>query len=828
MQQDTSLSSYRSNERVFSTTGESSAASNASSPSSSLLIVQKSLPTLACTPHQAYGTHTTSYQPRTSTKLAAKESLSHYSCSPKASPSTPKEASLPDDNSLIVQIKRKPRSTTPPALLVLGLLQSPVLRRHLYFQFHYTGHDCLMPAQQDVASTTEAEVYSSPQGPAAETGNPKVKAVARADPSQVEMNSGSNHQCPSSSIEQPSPARSRQSITARRFESQSSVIEGPQSPSIVSINPHTSTPKRAINAGAEAASNAPHSHSPQAASNDMTHMDMMLSAASEARARRGRRKRRTIQEITTTPLDIQTPLHNIDAKESLQTSVKGGSVERILQEHSTNANSASIDSLPARCLSESPVASSTPQTQRNPLEIKDSEQVGKSSETLTSQSFIHDTAASLEPSNSSTTCISDLIADTTTTWSTPRTQSLQSIPAFHSPEPLEAPEPGKQQPTQRTSPPFTTSHETARHSSTSAQACKSVGFLWRLLGRANATWPARLCVAAIQTTHFCRRGELLVRRGQQLQAMYRISDKVYVKSVQGDTGFVPYQSIRVSRKIYTSSSKTVQLSYSQLYLHSPDGVDTRAATNLQSPHPSIEMVAIQEIMPTSREDLTVSCGDRILVLYCDDEWVYGITEDRAAGFLPRSACRLTRKFQTLYQNWINSETPFQADFVVKFNEPPPPILRRNVLRKPTSLTSLSANNSKVGKIMTVARSYAPFIGTSQLTICKGLQVKVLKSDSDFFSVVTKSGSSFWIPSAYLRPACKGDSFSGLAPLVTVSADSLLIDRNTHTLQRAQTSGAHSQSDVDQVQNSYEPISPLAASVPSPQQQPGMNEHSIVI
>ena len=864
LQQNASLtiSPLRSNDRALTTcAGKSPVEPNTDKAEfvpgcKSSPMVQKSLPTLAYATQQAYGTHSASYRPRTSTRLAAKESLSHHSSSPNRARDllpTPEEASCRDSNSPTrVRVKKNTAAATtvtrtPPSLPVLRLLQSPILRTRSYFQFYYTRYDGRypIPAKPDLSSSTVTEALV-PQGAAAQIRKPvskRVTVIAGVEPNRIEDRSEvpvANQLHLSSSVEQ-SPA-SRRSITARRFESQSSVIKGPQSPSIVSIKPRMSTQKCGANdGGADASSNAPHSRSPEAAGSNATDMDVILSAASEARRRRGRRKRRTAEEIITAAAaatrDTQAPVGSTTSRGGLQAPVRGGSSEFVLQERSTNDNSASVDSLPPPRLTDSltdtPIlTSSVPQTQGRYSEMKDFEPVGKSFETLTSHSSVRDSAVdSLERSVSS--LLSDWVPDTTTTWSTPQTtQSLQSIPELHSPEPLPIPEPFERQPTQLISPPYTTtSHNTARHSSTLAQTCKSVGFLWRLLGRANSEWPARLCVAAIQTTHFCKRGELLIRKGQQLRAMYRVSDRVFVESAQGDGGFVPYQSVRVSRKIYASGSKMVRLSYSQVYIHSPDGIDTRVATDSESPPPGIEMVSVQEVAPATWEDLAVSCGDSIFVLYCDSEWVYGIAEDRTVGFIPRRACRLTRKSQTLYRNWTDSQSPFQADFVIKFNEPPPPVLRRNMLRKPTSLTSLSTNSSRVREIMTVVRSYAPFIGTSQLEIRKGLRVKVLKSDNDFCNVVTKSGSSFWIPSSHLRPACQGDSFSGLAPLETVSAESLLIDKNTCNVQKVQMSVSRSHGVVDQVQHLYESVSPIAAasaSVLSPQQQPYMDEHSIVI
>ena len=265
--------------------------------------------------------------------------------------------------------------------------------------------------------------------------------------------------------------------------------------------------------------------------------------------------------------------------------------------------------------------------------------------------------------------------------------------------------------------------------------------------------PANIHVAAIQTVHGVRKDELQVYSGQQLKALYRIARRVFVETQEERKGFVPYSCIRISRKYYGSSSSIVQLSYSQLYVQSPDGIEDYAINSLESKpsYTEIEMVAIQDHTAVSRENLPVKCGDRVRVLYCDDSWVYGVSEDHWAGCLPRISCRLTRRSQAIFQAWNNGKIPFQADFVVKFNESPPAVLRQ----KPVSLVDLPAHISKVGKVLTVTRSYIPnACNNNDITIRKGLRVQVLKADGELLKVTTKSGASFWIPSSYLRPARK--------------------------------------------------------------------------
>ena len=395
---------------------------------------------------------------------------------------------------------------------------------------------------------------------------------------------------------------------------------------------------------------------------------------------------------------------------------------------------------------------------------------------------------------------------------TGQTESLNSIlESFDSPEPLDPPiwTPALRTPIPILSPPITAGSQSA--SSSSPRARKSVGLLWRVLGRASAKWPAGIYIAAIQSFQAVRKEEMSVRRGQVVKAMYRISNRVFAKNLKHSKGFIPYQCCRVSRKYYSSDSKIIQLSYSQLYVHSPDGIDTTQSYDSQL---SIEMVIIQDRTAATKEELTVRCGDRIRVLYCDDSWVYAVKENSSTGFLPRIACRLTRKSQRLYQNWICNNAPFQADFVVKFNEPPPLALRKNI-DKPTatSLTDLPNQSSKIGKIMTIVHSYAPPGVSKQITICKGLRVKVIRSSGNLFFVMTKSGTSFWIPSNYLRPACKSsDDHHEFAAIQVSSSESLAAAKVHHIPRQKKVGFSQSAGYTEHGEESFQPKSlPLQTS-----------------
>ena len=213
------------------------------------------------------------------------------------------------------------------------------------------------------------------------------------------------------------------------------------------------------------------------------------------------------------------------------------------------------------------------------------------------------------------------------------------------------------------------------------------GFLWRLLGRASQKWPAYVHIVCIQNSQ-AGVGGVCVRKGQQVRALYRVSYQVIVETETNHMASIPYQCCRISRKYYGQSSSLVQLSYSQLYSptlevsslivdHSPvHAVHVHGAGHHRYSHMPIEMVAIQDLYECNPlDEITVDSGDKLRVLYCDEKWVYAAKENREAGLLPRNCCRLTRKSQKMYQKWIDTTcSPFQADFSAKFSEPPPSFL----------------------------------------------------------------------------------------------------------------------------------------------------------
>ena len=278
---------------------------------------------------------------------------------------------------------------------------------------------------------------------------------------------------------------------------------------------------------------------------------------------------------------------------------------------------------------------------------------------------------------------------------------------------------------------------------------KSVSFLWRVLGRAGPEYKANIHVVSIQAVHKTNSNDIEIRKGQQVKALYRIVDQVSVENASLECGFIPYSSCRLSRKHYGPQSMLMQLSYLQLYPQSPDGTDVLS----NECSPVTTMVAVKDHFPSSHEEICAQRGEMFTALYCDAVWIYAVNTQHS-GLLPRSVCILSRESQLAYKDWMRNEKPFQTDFIVKFNESRPQILEKN----PFSITHTQKGPIKIGKIFTVIQNFVPDSPNSgTFTIRKGLRVKVMKESGQLVSVMTKKGSTFWIPSNYIRPARKSDS-----------------------------------------------------------------------
>ena len=288
-----------------------------------------------------------------------------------------------------------------------------------------------------------------------------------------------------------------------------------------------------------------------------------------------------------------------------------------------------------------------------------------------------------------------------------------------------------------------------------AKPQKNPGILWRILGRASPTTPASVHIASIQATnHKHSDSELKVRKGQQLRALYRVRERVLVETQLGRHGFVPYSLCRLSRKYYGPTSKLLQLSYSQL---SPENSDPLLKSHqMDMNDKAIEMVAIKDHRGLTSEELSVNNGDKLQVLYCDNSWVYAVREDYKAGILPRGACRLPQNAHKYLRSNQSQDTTIKTTPSLNDKRDSQNFTYTSRMQQQQQQQS----GDKVGKIVSVIRSYVPKSTPNAFTIRKGLRVKVLHESGQQLYVVTKSGVSFWIPACYVRIARKNSDPDG--------------------------------------------------------------------
>ena len=144
------------------------------------------------------------------------------------------------------------------------------------------------------------------------------------------------------------------------------------------------------------------------------------------------------------------------------------------------------------------------------------------------------------------------------------------------------------------------------------------------------------------------------------------------------------------------------------------------------------------------DEMSVSVGDNVRLLYCDHQWLYGAVRDGMAGFIPWSHCRLTRQSQWALSiaGWVTPMHQFQANFLFNMAFPPPRFLMDNDRFPSTG----------EGEVLTVAGNY--IIPGTQYVIKRGINVRTIYHESNLFHYVgTITGATFWIPSTFtIKPS----------------------------------------------------------------------------
>ena len=156
---------------------------------------------------------------------------------------------------------------------------------------------------------------------------------------------------------------------------------------------------------------------------------------------------------------------------------------------------------------------------------------------------------------------------------------------------------------------------------------EEVTFSELLLRRANKNAPAYLQVSVIQEYQAVLPDEISVNMNQQLRALYREGDRLFVCSKTGQMGLVPDSICHTGLMYHKDTSKHAT-------------VCKRYAFDPSSSFKPLEVMIIQQHLAKQSTELTVYRGEFISVLFYDEHWVYGITAGRQAGFVPQYYCHL--------------------------------------------------------------------------------------------------------------------------------------------------------------------------------------------
>lgn len=156
---------------------------------------------------------------------------------------------------------------------------------------------------------------------------------------------------------------------------------------------------------------------------------------------------------------------------------------------------------------------------------------------------------------------------------------------------------------------------------------EEVTFSELLLRRANKDSPAYLQVTVIQKYQAVMTDEISVHMNQQLRALYRDGNRLFVCSKEGQMGLVPDSICHTGHMYHRDTSK-----------HGT--VCKRYPFDGSTPYETIQVMIIQQHLAKQSTELTVYRGEFISVLFHDEHWVYGITGRRQAGFVPSFYCHL--------------------------------------------------------------------------------------------------------------------------------------------------------------------------------------------
>ena len=176
-----------------------------------------------------------------------------------------------------------------------------------------------------------------------------------------------------------------------------------------------------------------------------------------------------------------------------------------------------------------------------------------------------------------------------------------------------------------------------------------VSFSTLVLTRASKEVPANLQMTAIRDHQASRPGEVGVEQGEYLTALYQRKGAMYVITKSGESGFIPSNVCFLSSKYQKDQSKASIFNKRHALANIPEGgMDKATIGNIQSStfgssvttDQPIQAISFQQHRARYSTELSVHRGEFISVLFHDEQWVYGVTGRRQAGFVPSCYCHL--------------------------------------------------------------------------------------------------------------------------------------------------------------------------------------------
>lgn len=171
---------------------------------------------------------------------------------------------------------------------------------------------------------------------------------------------------------------------------------------------------------------------------------------------------------------------------------------------------------------------------------------------------------------------------------------------------------------------------TRREAGQTLTAFEEVNFSELILRRASEKYPASLLIVAVEDYTpdvELDSDELSVHLNERLFALYKKGNRIFACARNGQSGYLPANISHSCGGYKKDSTK-----FSTVY--------KKYAYDASVPYVPPKVMVLQQYRARTDSELSVHMGDFLSALFYDDEWVYGVTEKRRAGFVPSSYCHL--------------------------------------------------------------------------------------------------------------------------------------------------------------------------------------------